>query len=282
MAEQAFFTRQMQLKSRGEGRYAVAVDPAWNCPVVPHGGLASSLAAKAMLTELDQPEQRLRSITTVFAAPVQAGPVEIDVRVLRRGRSISQVAASMRSVGQKVGLESMAVFGAERPGFSFVDLTPPVVAPPEECPSFRDPPPDGIVAPFRFPFWEHVEGRSALGHAPWEDFVPTTSDRAAWYRFDEVPVDDAGVLDPLALVTLCDTMPGAVREKIGNDAGNWMPPSADLTVHLFGETQSEWVLAVNHARQAGDGYASLDIELWDPAGPLLAYGTQVMFFTFSD
>ena len=282
MAGPAFFTRQMDLDAEGDGRYTVDADPAWNCPTVPHGGLVTSIAAKAMATELGEPTQRLRSITTVFAAPVQSGPVEIEVRVLRRGRSISQMTASMRTPGQKAGLEAVAVFGAERPGFSFVDLAPPVVAAPDECPSFRDAPPQGVTPMFRFPFWEHVEGRPALGHAPWDDFVPTTSDRAAWYRFDEVPCDDAGVLDPLALVTLCDTMPGAVREKLGNNAGNWMPPSADLTIHLFADTTSEWILAVNHARQAGDGYASLDIELWDPAGALLAYGTQMMFFTFPD
>ena len=46
--------------------------------------------------------------------------------------------------------------------------------------------------------------------------------------------------------------------------------------------RSEWVLAVNRARFAGDGYASADQELWDMHGPepvLAAYGTQVMFFT---
>ena len=31
----------------------------------------------------------------------------------------------------------------------------------------------------------------------------------------------------------------------------------------------------------GDGYASVDLALWDPAGPtLVAYATQMMFFAF--
>jgi len=45
---------------------------------------------------------------------------------------------------------------------------------------------------------------------------------------------------------------------------------------------SEWLLAHNRARFAGDGYASVDMELWDPARGLVAYGTQMMFFSFPE
>lgn len=62
----------------------------------------------------------------------------------------------------------------------------------------------------------------------------------------------------------------------------WLPPSADLTVHVLGEARSEWVLARNRARFAGDGYASAEMELWDPELGLVAYGTQVMFFSFPE
>jgi acyl-CoA thioesterase len=51
-------------------------------------------------------------------------------------------------------------------------------------------------------------------------------------------------------------------------------------VHLFGDTSAEWILARNTAHHAGDGYASVEMELWDPGGRLLAYATQMMFFTF--
>ncbi len=32
---------------------------------------------------------------------------------------------------------------------------------------------------------------------------------------------------------------------------------------------------------ASDGYASLELELWDPETGLVAYGTQTMIFTFA-
>jgi acyl-CoA thioesterase len=276
------FAQQLTLDAgAGDGRYRVEVDEIWNCPLVPHGGLVAALAARAMETELDRPEQALRSISVVFAGPVQPGPVEIEVGVLRSGRSISQVTATLRNVGADAGLTALGVFGSSRPGFEFVDLTMPEAPPPDECPSFRDQP-RPMEELQHFNFWEHVEGRAVSGHAPGDDWVPTTSELVMWYRFDEPPFLSSGVLDPLALVTLCDTMPGAVRERMGPVPMVWLPPSSDLTVHVFAEARSEWVLARNRARYAGDGYASAEMELWDPERGLVAYGTQVMFFSFPD
>lgn len=269
------FTRQMTL----DGRYRVDVDAMWNCPLVPHGGLVTAIAAKAMAQELDDPTQRLRTITTVFAAPVQPGPVQIDVSVLRRGRTISQVSAHLHNVDADTGLTAVAVFGADRPGFTFTDLAPPTADAPETYPSFRDFP-DG---PFHFDFWDHADGRLVQGAARNTEFPPSDdSERLYWYRFDEPPLLDGGVLDPLALVTFCDTMPGAIAQRVGSDTPVWLPPSADLTVHVLDDCRSEWVLARNHARWAGDGYASLDMELWSPDGRLCAYGTQIAFLVFPE
>jgi hypothetical protein len=107
-----------------------------------------------------------------------------------------------------------------------------------------------------------------------------------WYRFDEPPFLDDGTVDPLAVVVLADTMPGAVGEKIGRDDRMWFAPSVDLTVHLLDECRSPWLLAHNRARYAGDGYASADMALWDcgPEGAdaprLVAYATQLFLFSF--
>ncbi len=45
----------------------------------------------------------------------------------------------------------------------------------------------------------------------------------------------------------------------------WFGPSADLTVHILGTASSPWLLGHNRVRHAGDGYASEEMELWDPA-----------------
>jgi hypothetical protein len=128
-----------------------------------------------------------------------------------------------------------------------------------------------------------------LGHAPWEEYEPARAEHGTWYRMDDPPWLEDGTLDPLALIVFADTMPGAVAEKLGRtDRSRWFGPSVDLTFHLLGHCRSAWVLAHNRARHAGDGYASIDMALWD-CGPdgidpprLVAYATQVMFFAFAD
>lgn len=281
---EAAFTRETAVHPDPErpGRWRAELSDGWSAPVLPQGGVAAAVAVRAMTAALATPEQRLRSVTTVFAAPVRPGPVTIDVTVLRRGRSISQLRADVHTAGEDVGHTSIGVFGASRPGFEFADVTPPVVASPDACRSFRDPPPPGFERRVRFPYWDHVEGRAALGHSPWEDWTPTTSERAYWYRFDDPPVVAGDMLDPVAVVTLCDTMPGAVSERVGPGKPFWFPPSADLTVHLAGDAGPGWLLAHNRARWASDGYASVEISLWDPSRGLVAYATQVMFFSFPD
>jgi acyl-CoA thioesterase len=282
----SLFSRGTAVDNVGDGRFRADLGDHWNCPIVPQGGIVVATAARAMESALGDPAQTLRSLSGVFAGQVRHGPVEIHVSVLRRGRSMSQLHASLRNPGEEAGFDALAVFGAEREGFVFTDATAPAVPAPLECPAYGDGSPaewnEGRVP---FNFWEHVEGRAALGHAPWEDYEAVSSLCASWYRFVDPARGDDGTWDPYAVVALCDTMPGAVGEMLVPAGAEraWLPPSADFTVHVFGPARGDWILGVNRARHAGDGYASADMEMWDYAGPesrLVAYATQTMVFSF--
>jgi acyl-CoA thioesterase len=282
------FLNETAVRANGPGRYSAEIDEAWNLRPLPQGGIVTALALRAMAAELDDPGQRLRTLHTSFVAQVAHGPVDVDVEVLRRGRSMSHVRAEVRNPGTPRGHLTTGIFGATREGFAFTDLRPPDDVPrPDECGSFRDPPPPGVETFEPMPFWtERIEGRPALGHAFWEDYVPDRAERAFWYRFDEPPFLEDGTLDPLALVVLADTMPAAVGEKVGPQDRHWFSPSVDLTVHVLDDCLSPWVPAHNRARYAGDGYASADMALWD-CGPdgtgtprLVTYATQLFLFTF--
>ncbi|MGZ8734276.1 MAG: acyl-CoA thioesterase [Acidimicrobiia bacterium] len=284
-----------QVQESGPGRYTADIDDVWNLRPLPQGGVITALALRAMAAQLGDPAQRLRTLHTSFVSQVAAGPVEIDVELLRRGRSMSHLRAEVRNEGAARGHVTTAIFGASRKGFEFTDLEPPPEVPgPDACPSFRDPPPPGVESFPPMPFWDRiVEGRAVIGHAPWDDYEPDRAERAFWYRFDDAPFLDAttnddGIIDPLSLVVLADTMPGAVGERLGPQERNWFAPSVDLTVHLLDDCRSPWVLGHNRARHAGDGYASADMALWD-YGPvqldeprLVAYATQVFLFSFLD
>lgn len=194
----------------GEMRFTATIDDRWMLLVVPQGGVAAALAARAMGEALDDPGQTLRSLTAVFAGQVATGPVEIDVTVLRRGRSMSQLTATVRNPGAKAGLTAVAVFGGSRRGFEFTDLTYPEVEPPEVLRSYRDPIPEGVDFEFDrppMPFWEEiVECKPATGRPPWEPFEESPAEIVYWYRLDAPPLLDDGSLDPVGAIVLCDTI----------------------------------------------------------------------------
>lgn len=274
------FAEDVVVEPVADGRYRVELDSSWDVVALPQGGVVASLGLRAAAAELGRPELELRTCTTVFAGQVVAGELEVDVRVLRRGRTAAQVLTEVRNRGAGAGATTVAVFGSQRRGPTFVDVSPPKVPPPSECPSFRDPPPPGVPTVEPRPFWTRVEGRAALGHAPWEDYQPTASDTAAWLRFDDPPRLGDGSLDPLGVLTLADRMPGCVGERIGRQGDPWFAPSADLTVHLFEPLHSEWMLAHDRARWADDGWASAETFLWDEDGTPVGYATQMMLFTY--
>jgi acyl-CoA thioesterase len=284
-----FFETTSVRPTASEGSYEGIIDGSWNLRPLPQGGIVTALALRAMSEVLDDPAQRLRTLHTAFIAQVAAGDVTIEVDLLRRGRTMSHLRAEVANVGAKRGHLTTGVFGATREGFAFTDLAPPKnLPPPDDCVSYREPVPDGVdFEPM--PFWEQrVEGRRALGHRWDEEWVPDRAETATWYRFDDPPFLPDGTIDPLSLVVLIDTMPGAIGEKIGRQDRPWFAPSVDLTVHLLDDCRSPWVLAHNRARHAGDGYASADMALWDFGAMsadeprLVAYATQVSLFTFLD
>lgn len=287
------FAEDTAVSRVGEGRYRASLSETWNLRPLPQGGVVTAIALRAMTEELGHPEQRLRTLHTTYAAQVAHGALTIDVETLRRGRSMSHMRAEVCSDDTDRGHLTTAVFGASRRGFEFTDIEPPPAPPPEQCRSWRDPLPEEATGFEPMPFWtERVEGRTAIGHAPWERYQAATAEVAVWYRFDDPPFDDDGTVDPLALVVLLDTMPGAVAEKLGSSGlharRSWFAPSVDLTVHMLDSCRSPWLLGHNRARYAGDGYASADMALWD-CGPdgtgtprLVAYATQLFLFRFAD
>jgi acyl-CoA thioesterase len=274
------FADDVAVEPAGDGRYRATLDHGWDLVRYPQGGVVAAFALRAAECELGLPEQQLRTCTTIFSGAVEAGDLDISVTVLRRGRSASQVSAEIRNRGTDAGATVVAVFGSSRRGPEVLDVRPPVVSPPLQCPSYRDPRPDGEPSADPVPFWDRVEGRAALGHPPWVEFEPTTSDVATWLRFDEAPLTDAGAVDPLGVVTLADRMPGAFMQAIGNSGPRWFAPSADLTVHLLAPLTTQWLLAHDRARWAGDGWGSVESTLWDERGAIVAYATQMVVFTY--
>jgi acyl-CoA thioesterase len=258
-----------------------SISDAWRVAALPIGGFPVALAIEAMTTALGNETQQLRTITAMFAGPVAAGPVEIEVNILRRGRSVSQLTASVCNTGKDAGLFAVAAFGAQREGFTFTDIDMPNVPNVERCRSWEEAKPDAFVSDWPAPpYWTQVcESKLAIGRWDHEPYVEGPAEEAMWFRFFDQPTTAEGLLHAAVIAVLADSMPGAVGAKV--DVQQFFAPSVDLTIHFFGALTPGWTLSHTRCVWAGDGYASATVDLWDPrTGVLAARATQVMLFTF--
>ncbi len=265
------------------GRYRAKIGDDWNAAYSPFGGLLSALALRAMQRALGAAPHALRTATTIFSSPVSSGELEIDVQVLRAGRGMSQLSATLRNAGSSdPGHTTLAVFGADRetpPAFEFTELAMPAAAPPEQCP-LAPPLPPGL--PFsRSTFFEQVETRIVKMRPIWEPgWEPEGAEALRWMRYRRGVRRADGSVDPLALVPLADTMPPSIGQKVGPGQEVFYAPSCDLTLHLFETTAHEWFLIHSRCARVRAGYASSTNEIWDPDGRLLCRATQLMYLRF--
>jgi acyl-coenzyme A thioesterase PaaI-like protein len=252
------------------GCYTAHLPPHWNY-VIPSGGVAMTIALRALMAEL--PGLRLSSATAIFCSPVLDGPLQIRTTILRRGKLATQARASVTSEktlgAGGAGLEVSATFAADvdGPTGTFVEMPGRIL--PVEATSA--PSVDPVL--IDVPFFKNVEMRGALdGNEP----DARGPHEARWYRYRVAPRLADGRLDPRAIPPIADTMPPGLRAALGPDAPPFIAPSLDLTLHFLNDTTREWLCTSITCRDARGGRASADVEVWDDEGRLVAYGTQVM------
>jgi acyl-CoA thioesterase len=262
----------------GASLYAVDLPPAWNFKD-PSGGVLLTAVLRAAQVELAAPELRVRSATAVFASVIFAGPIHIEINVVRKGGAVAQVRGRLYNAGSaEPGMDVLAVFARDRnEGPEFVDATPPVVTRPLDCPLLVRPTP--VRSEMSPPIFEQIEVRLAQGNAWWDrDFESGPAQVARWMRYGTPQRLANGQSDPLCLPPMVDTMPPSAIQRLGGGFTPFLAPSLDLTVHFLAPTDTEWFLLDTHTRIAGGGYASADVHVWDERGTLVGFGTQMWMF----
>ncbi len=222
------------------GLYRGGLDHSWSF-VLPSGGVLTSLALAAMRLELTRrgvSDLVPVAATATFCSAIAEGPLDIEVVVLRAGRTASQLRAHLRPRGQlaapgDVGLEVTATFVLPREleGVTDTDFIPfpKDVPPPEACETY-DPAKSGVVPPN---FYKNLIVQKALGDVWWsKTWAPGEARVARYYRYHIAPALPDGSLDPLALPPIADTMASAVHQAVGSKKPPMLFPSLDLTLHF--------------------------------------------------
>jgi acyl-CoA thioesterase len=95
------------------------------------GGLTVGAAVRAIELRVGDPRRKVRSVTAELAAPVEAGPAELAVDVLRAGSSVTVARAALIQGGE-TRTHAVAVLAASRPAggpLAWCDLEPPRAPP---------------------------------------------------------------------------------------------------------------------------------------------------------
>lgn len=92
------------------GRFAVQLDEAWSSLVGVHGGYLTAVVIRAAQAVAD--DRPIRTVNTVFLRPGSVGPAMIDVEVVRRGRSITNLSVTLSQEATAILVSQVVASGA--------------------------------------------------------------------------------------------------------------------------------------------------------------------------
>ena len=263
------------------GRYFVTLPDHWDY-LLPSGGAVMTCAMRVAEAAVGDPEMRLASATTIFATPIHAGRLVVDARVIRRGRSATQMHVALRHAeapadDENVGLEMLVTFLRDRKGPDVKGVAFPAhVRGVADAPPVDDDRPNNPHGKFRI--YQQLECRLADGEKFWtSDWTAGPARYARWFRYRVPQRDRQGRFDRLALPPIIDTMPTALHRAIGPGPYRFYAPSLDLTTYFVDDTTREWLLVDVTLRRARMGWAIADVEVWDDEQRFIAYGSQAMY-----
>ena len=170
----------------------------------------------------------------------------------------------MEQNGETVAV-ALGAFGRPATSLERRDLAMPDVPPPDDCEVV-------VLTPPGVGSFKHVaEHRAAAPPRPLSGAAE--AELSVWMRMTE-----DRPLDALSACFLGDAAPPALLATLTDFAPI---PSAEIALHFAGgggalaAASSPWLLGVFRSRDAGEGYATEDGELWTPDGELVALSRQL-------
>lgn len=229
----------------------------WN-PSHQHGGAVSGLLTRA-LHRIESPvPMRLTRITLEMFRGVPMTPLRVETRVLRAGRRIQSVEASLFDKEMQVARASGLRIRCE-PAMSILETS-------ETLDPILGVPPEGAVPP--------VEPRAGFeippGFVNAIDFVredaPKPGEPATvWARMRCRLMEGEDTAPILRLATLADFASGTGNDM---DYAKYTSINPDLTIHVLREPRSEWIGIRGLTRRAEDGIGQSHATIHDLEGPI--------------
>lgn len=255
------FSEALDTVHRDGDLWTASISEDWMQGRSAFGGIQAALALRAMRT-LVPTETPLRSLQVTFVSPIPAGPVHIAAKVLRQGKSVTQVEAHLMD-GDATACVVIGVFGAARESVLHVMPSQPSVEAMAKPHVLRYVP--GILPQFT----QHFDARWLQGDIPFSGSSKTA-------QVVEIALKDDGVADEAQVIAFADFIPPVALSMLRQPA-----PGSSLTwmLELFADSRG---LPLNNWRidaqlqAAQDGYTSQQVMLWGPDGQPIALSRQSM------
>ncbi|MDB5967949.1 MAG: Acyl-CoA thioesterase [Hydrocarboniphaga sp.] len=258
------FEELMQLQQPDGDGWTATVSDDWLQGRSAFGGLQASFAVKAMRALVaDQP---LRVLQVTFLAPVPAGQLRVQARLLRAGKNATHVEARLYD-GEQTLCVVIGIFGVTRE--SSIKIRP------EQAAVIFDRKP--LVLPF-IPgitpaFLQHFDMRWLRGNLPF-----TGAARAE--AVIEVSFKQAGTMSELHLPSLADAIPPLaitlLKKPAPASSMTWM---LELLAERYDHLPLQGWRVDAEVLSAADGYTSQTAMIWAPDGSpaMLSRQNMVVF-----
>lgn len=243
----------------------LSVSSSWEQGRTLYGGISASLVYQAMREAVNS-EKVMRSLSTNFVGPIEAdSEFSITVEVLREGKNVTQVVGRLLQ-NNKVAVMSQASFGIARESKVHISNTLQHKMDYPQKPNFMPHIPK--VTPNFLGNFDLAKTKGG-----WPFTGKKDSDLHGWMRFKEQPSD----FSDAHLVALIDIWPPTVLQLL-----RWPAMASTMSwnlefIHPHQKISgSDWFAYQAQTRQAADGYAHTEANIWDKHGTLVAISRQVV------
>ena len=246
-----------------QGAYRIELSNEWEV-WGPNGGYLAAIALRA--AGMEAQIRRPAILNCHFLASPDFSWVDIEVSALRQGKRSEAFSVSMKQNNRLV-LHAIVRTAAPAAGYAHHAATIPNVPKPESLRSG-----DEIWANStgpRYKFWNNIESRP-INQTTSYSGSPVRRD---WVRFRPQTCFDDPFVDAARSVILIDTY-GWPAAWIAHQDGRYIAPNLDTSVWFHrNASQSEWLLIDHQSPSADEGLVSVNGNVWNEAGQLVASGS---------
>ena len=252
----------------GNGVYDTPVEDRWDINGNANGGYLLALVANAMRAESGRAHPV--SISMHYLSPAPAGPATTTCEVVKAGRRLSTVVASMSLDGRDI-VRSIGTFGDVDAsiGAQSNTLVKPQMVPYEDCPKRPDNPEMPLGLTSRLDMRLHPED---VG------FSTNTPNGIARVR-GYFAFKDGRPVDTLALLLAADAFPPVTFNLFG--VKGWVP-TIEFTVHVRGVPVEGPIICQFTSSLTQGGFWEEDGVMWDSAGTVVAMSRQLALSPLGD